>query len=185
MAREEANWIAESTKNAQRMHTMVKDLLQYSRVISDGERADLTENASMAVEQVLRNLTEEIRASGARVEMGELPPIRMREPHLVTLFQNLISNAIKYRRPDLAPVIRISASRHEDGWQFAVTDNGIGFDPAYAKYIFKVFKRLHNRDEYSGNGIGLAICARIVAHYGGRIWAEAEPGQGATFRFTV
>jgi PAS domain S-box-containing protein len=185
LGKEETNWIEESTKNARRMQTMVKDLLQFSRVISDGERAELAESASLAVEQAMRNLAEEIHASRAKVEMGDLPAVQMREPHLVMLFQNLISNAIKYRKSGLAPVVRISASRHAEGWLFSVTDNGIGFDPAYAKRIFKVFKRLHNREEYSGNGIGLAVCARIVAHYGGRIWAEAEPGEGATFLFTI
>ena len=144
--------------------------------------------AGAAAEQALQNLAELVRGSEARIEIGELPRIAVREPDLVALFQNLIGNAIKYRKPGTRPAIRVQAIQIEAGaqagsWQFSVADNGIGFDPVYAERIFKVFKRLHGRDEYPGNGIGLAVCARIVSHYGGRIWAEGKPGEGSIFRF--
>ncbi len=182
---EETEWMTESIKNARRMQTMVQDLLQYSRVVSESEQIAPLVNTKLAAEQALQNLGEAVRESQAQIQLGDLPEISVREPHLITLFQNLIGNSIKYRKPGTQPVVRISAFPNGSNWRFAVSDNGIGFDPAYSDRIFKVFKRLHNRDEYSGNGIGLALCARIVAHYGGRIWAEGQPGQGAVFQFTL
>jgi light-regulated signal transduction histidine kinase (bacteriophytochrome) len=104
---------------------------------------------------------------------------------LQQLFQNLVENAIKYRSPDRTPVVHVTAERQEGEWIFAVRDNGIGIDPEYKERIFGLFKRLHTSDEYSGTGIGLAICQRIVDRYRGRIWVESEPGQGSTFRFTL
>jgi PAS domain S-box-containing protein len=181
-----AEWIDASIKGAQRMQAMVKDLLTYSRIVNDGQPPSVSEaNAEEAARTALQNLHSVLTDSQALVQSGQLPSVPVQETHLVQLFQNLIGNALKYRQPDVPPVIRVSAVSTGGEWQFAVADNGIGFDPAYADRIFKVFKRLHNRDEYPGNGIGLAVCARIVAHYGGRIWAEGKPGEGATFRFTL
>jgi PAS domain S-box-containing protein len=181
-----AEWIEASIKGAQRMQEMVKDLLTYSRVVEDGQlQMQATTDAAKAARLALQNLEGMIAETEARVQWEPLPLVPVQEAHLVQLFQNLIGNAVKYRQPNTTPVVRVSASATGDEWQFIVADNGIGFDPAYADRIFRLFKRLHNREEYSGNGIGLAICARIVAHYGGRIWAEGEPGKGATFRFTL
>jgi light-regulated signal transduction histidine kinase (bacteriophytochrome) len=101
------------------------------------------------------------------------------------LFQNLIGNAIKYRSPERAPAIHVAAERHRMEWSFAVSDNGIGIPPQYKENIFGLFQRLHTSEEYSGTGIGLAICQRIVAQYHGRIWVESEAGRGSTFRFTL
>lgn len=98
------------------------------------------------------------------------------------LFQNLISNAIKFRGPN-APIVKIGAKKHEMGWIFHVTDNGIGIDPANKEKVFEMFKRLHPRSEYEGSGIGLATCRKIVETYGGRIWLESKPGEGTTFYF--
>ncbi len=106
----------------------------------------------------------------------------MSQTHLQQVFQNLITNALKYRREE-PPEIHISAVRQGTAWRFAVRDNGIGIDPEYKEKIFGVFKRLHRN--YSGTGIGLAICQRVVERYGGRIWVESSPGRGATFFFTV
>jgi light-regulated signal transduction histidine kinase (bacteriophytochrome) len=119
------------------------------------------------------------------VKVGPLPLLQMETAHLLQLFQNLISNALKYRRADVTPFIEISAVRLGSEWLFTVADNGIGFDPVYAERIFGIFKRLHGRDQYPGTGIGLALCSRIVALYGGRIWAESKPGAGAHFKFTM
>jgi len=185
MTPDEAECLAESIKNARRMQGMVQDLLLYSRVISNNDQALPPVSARFAAEHALRNLEEALRESEAQVAIGDIPDVPVRESHLVMLFQSLVGNAIKYKKPGIQPVIQISASPKGSNWQFEVTDNGIGFDPAHADRIFKVFRRLHNRDEYTGNGIGLAVCARIVENYGGRIWAEGELGQGATFRFTL
>jgi len=115
----------------------------------------------------------------------KLPVVGMRSTHLYQVFQNLLHNAIKYRGQS-PPCIRVSAVRDQGfGWQFAVKDNGIGIRTEYKERIFGLFKRLHNTTEYSGSGIGLAICQRIVQRSGGRIWVESEPGRGSTFFFTV
>jgi light-regulated signal transduction histidine kinase (bacteriophytochrome) len=108
----------------------------------------------------------------------------MGESHLQQVFQNLIGNAVKYRNAENVR-IHVSAVGHGASWRFAVADNGIGIDPQYKEKIFGVFKRLHRDQKYSGTGIGLAICQRVVERYGGRIWVESEPGRGSTFFFTV
>ena len=114
------------------------------------------------------------------------PETRIHENRLAQLFQNLISNAIKYRSKLEVPRVCVSAAKR-DGWcVFSIVDNGIGMEPEYAKQIFGLFHRLHGRDEYPGSGIGLAICQRVVEHYGGRIWVEqSAPGRGSTFCFSV
>jgi chemotaxis family two-component system sensor kinase Cph1 len=118
------------------------------------------------------------------VTSGPLPSVRIHEPHLEQLFQNLIGNAIKYRT-DGDPRIEIAAERVADEWIFSIRDNGIGIDPQYKEYIFGIFKRLHSASEYSGTGIGLAICQRIIERAGGRIWVESQLGQGSTFFFSI
>ena len=105
--------------------------------------------------------------------------------HLQQAFQNLVGNAIKYRSPDRQPLVYVGVERQDGYWLFAVSDNGIGIDPEYKENIFGLFKRLHTSDEYSGTGIGLAICQRIVDRYHGRIWVESEPGHGSIFRFKL
>jgi light-regulated signal transduction histidine kinase (bacteriophytochrome) len=178
-------WIDFSVEGAQRMHDMVKDLLTYARAVDGSERLGNPVNATAAVQTALANLTTTINAAEAKIEIGPLPRVWVLEAHLVQIFQNLIANSVKYRQKHVQPEIRISAHHAGGEWRFSVADNGIGFDPQYAGKIFGVFKRLHQRNEYQGNGIGLAICARIVTHYGGRIWAESQTGRGATFHFTL
>jgi light-regulated signal transduction histidine kinase (bacteriophytochrome) len=172
-------------EGAERMFEMVKDLLRYARAVDDAEQPSNSVPANEAVSAALANLDDSVVAAGAKIEVASLPRVRVCENHLVQLFQNLLSNALKYRKSDVAPEIRVSALRDTIQWQFCVEDNGIGFNPEYSEKIFGVFKRLHQRNEYPGNGIGLAICARVVAHYGGRIWAESQSGQGAAFHFTL
>ena len=114
-----------------------------------------------------------------------LPPLRGDKTQLTQLFQNLIGNALKFRDPDRSPEIHIMVQQDNGQWLFSVRDNGIGFEQQYEKKMFMIFQRLHDRGQYPGTGIGLAICRRIVERHGGRIWANGEPGKGATFFFTI
>ncbi len=167
---------------ASRMETLVRDLLAYTQV-KNLEGREETE-ASEAIASALANLENAIHAASAQIIYGVLPPVRIHRIHLQQLFQNLIGNAMKYRssRP---PLVRVDAIKKDQHWLFSVSDNGIGIDPEHVERIFGLFKRLHTGDEYSGTGIGLAICKRIVEQYGGRIWVESVPGEGSTFYFTI
>jgi PAS domain S-box-containing protein len=171
------------TEGGRRLATLINDLLAYTRAgVVDGKMTQV--DASAVLQDALSSLAEAIRESDATVTHDELPEVYIAKPHLQQLFQNLISNGLKYRN-EAPPRIHISAARQGASWRFSVRDNGIGIDPQYKEVIFGVFKRLHRDQRYSGTGIGLAICQRVVERYGGRIWVESEPGQGATFFFTV
>jgi light-regulated signal transduction histidine kinase (bacteriophytochrome) len=137
------------------------------------------------LEAALSHLDQAIRESGASVTHDPLPTLEVDRGQMVRLFQNLIGNAVKYRKPDVPPAIHISAQQKGEDWVISIRDNGIGFDPLHASKIFEPFKRLHTADEYPGTGVGLAICRRIVQAQRGRIWAESQPGEGATFCFTL
>jgi signal transduction histidine kinase len=168
---------------AKRLETLISDLRNYLTITSTGAPPEPV-NANMVVARCLENLKLLIEQRGAFCEVGSLPAVRLHEVHLEQLFQNLITNGIKYKRLD-APHIRISASKDDANWVFSVQDNGIGIDPRYQDQIFGVFRRLHGNNEYEGTGIGLAICKRIAERYGGRIWVESKLGEGSTFRFSV
>jgi PAS domain S-box-containing protein len=166
-----------------RLAKLVDDLLAYTRA----SRADIVEtrvDAEAVLGRVLAGLSETIRENQAVITNDPLPQVYMGDAHLQQVFQNLISNALKYRTED-PPRIHVSAVEQDSAWCFSVKDNGIGIDPAYKEKIFGVFKRLHHDEKYSGTGIGLAICQRVVERYGGRIWVESEAGKGATLRFTI
>jgi signal transduction histidine kinase len=179
----DADELIESITGAMtRMNELVQDLLAYSRVTAGEEKLDRFPLAD-AVSLALANLGEHVRTTGASIEQGALPDVTGRRTHFVQLFQNLIGNAIKYRR-DEPPRISITAEQAPTESIVHVADNGLGFDREYARQIFEPFKRLHGR-EYPGSGIGLAICARIVRQYEGKIWAQSEPGKGSTFSFSV
>jgi signal transduction histidine kinase len=182
---EVAGLVQESIESAQRLIRMVDDLLAFSEVVSQPDRVTEFIDPNEATRPVLMDLNAAISESAAQVKVGPLPLLQMETAHLLQLFQNLIGNALKYRRADVTPFIEVSAVRLGAEWLFTVADNGIGFDPVYAERIFGIFKRLHGRDQYPGTGIGLALCSRIVALYGGRIWAESKPGAGAYFKFTI
>lgn len=177
--------VEESVKGSQRIHRMIKDLLNYTRAIEDYESVQKPTESREALQDALANLSNKIAETQTQITYNSLPDLRVSKIHLLQLFQNIIGNAIKYRRPEIRPEIKIKAERTADKWTFQISDNGLGFDPIYSERIFGIFKRLHGRDEYGGNGMGLAICARIVSHYGGRIWADAKPGEGANFLFTL
>jgi len=126
-----------------------------------------------------------IEEAGARVTVGNLPSVFGEAMLLERLFQNLVANALKFRRDDAEPEIEITAEHEEGAWRICVADNGIGIDPEYAERIFLLFQRLHERSKYPGTGIGLALCKKVVEHHGGRIWVESEPGRGSRFKFTL
>ena len=136
------------------------------------------------MDAALENLSGAIRESGASITVGEMPMVRMRTSHLEQVFQNLVGNAIKYQREEPLRV-RLTARREDNHWLFCVEDNGIGIALEYRKAIFGIFKRLHTNQAYSGTGMGLAICQRIVERYRGRIWVESELGCGSKFLFTI
>jgi signal transduction histidine kinase len=176
-------FIAYASDGALRMQGLIHDLLAFSRVGRNGS-APQSVDCKTVVEEVLRNLQPLLQESGATVQYGALPAVSAERLQIVQLFQNLIANAIKFREAE-PPVVCIAAERHDQQWQFRVTDNGIGIPPEHADAIFGVFHRLHTRTEYPGNGIGLAICKKVVEHCGGKIWVEAQAGQGSTFKFTL
>lgn len=166
-----------------RMQTLIDDLLEYSRVGRSRKPFQLTD-CNQAVEQALANLQGAIRETQAVVTYSELPSVMGDISQLVQLFQNLVGNSIKYRH-DAPPVVHITACKQEKDWLFSVSDNGIGIATQHQARIFQIFQRLHTQKEYSGTGIGLAICQKIVERHGGYIWVESKPGQGSTFYFTV
>lgn len=166
-----------------RMQALIDDLLEYSRVGRSEKPFDVID-CNLVFEDACANLQLAIRQDQASVTRGDLPRVRGDSFQLLQLFQNLIGNAIKYRSSE-APMVRVSASRQGDSWVFSVQDNGIGIAEQYHPRIFQLFQRLHSEKQYSGTGIGLAICQRIVDRHGGRLWVESEPNRGSTFYFSI
>ena len=170
-------------KGAKHMRDLLADLLSYTEAGENQEEADEAIDLNVVFETVTENLETAIEESSAVVTCGDLPTVRGHDARFVQLFQNLIGNAIKYRREE--PLrITVSAEQRNDEWCFAVSDNGIGIDAEYYQTIFGVFKRLHG-NTVPGTGIGLAICQRVVTRYGGQIWVESLVGRGTTFYFTI
>jgi len=176
-------FIAYAVDGANRMQRLIEDLLAYSRVGTRAKGFELID-CTAVLDRALANLKAAIDASGAVVTHGPLPAVVHDNLLLVQLFQNLIGNAIKFH-VEAPPRVHVSAEQKGGEWVFAVRDNGIGIDPQYAERIFTIFQRLHTNEEYSGTGIGLAICKKIVERRGGRVWVESQPGSGSTFYFTV
>jgi signal transduction histidine kinase len=177
-------YIGFAVDGAKRMQALIDDLLTFSRVGRIEREAALVP-AGSALSQARVNLATEIRKSAAVIETAELPSVRAEFSLLTSLFQNLISNAIKFRG-DRSPVITVSVARQDDGfWLFSIADNGIGIEPEYADRVFVIFQRLHDRATYAGTGIGLAMCRKIVEHYGGKIWLDTAYQDGARFCFTL
>jgi len=167
-----------------RMQTLIKDLLEYSRVGTRGKEM-VPVDATALVNVACRSLSASIKDANANVAVAALPVVMGDETQLAQLFQNLIGNAIKYRKKDVRPVVQVSGWLDQGQCHFSVKDNGIGIAPEHAEKVFVLFQRLHGKSEYEGTGIGLAICKKIVERHGGRIWIESMPGQGTDFRFTL
>ncbi len=176
-------YIQYAVEGARRMKSLVVDLLSYSRVQSQGKPLEPTD-ANEACDEAIQNLAAAIEDAKAEVIRTDLPAVDADRAQLVRLFQNLIGNAIKYRGKEV-PRIQIDAEELCDECLFRVSDNGIGIDPQYHERIFVIFQRLHAREQYSGTGIGLAVCKRIVERAGGRIWVESAAGAGSVFCFTL
>ena len=178
-------WINFITDGSMRMSGLIQDLLAYSRVDRRGlEFAPV--NLRDALDDAQANLRAAIGESGAEILAEGLPMVQGDATQLALLFQNLVGNAIKFRREGVAPRIRIGAKQQDGHWSISVQDNGIGIPPEHSERVFMIFQRLHGRSErYPGTGIGLAICKRIVERHGGRIWVESTPGEGSTFNFTI
>ncbi len=188
-------FMAFAVDGAQRMQQLIQSLLQYARVESRGQAFTLV-NCNEALQNVRKNLGEAVSDTNAKLICQTLPEVWGDSIQLGQVFQNLISNALKFHE-DNTPEVSISAIRTNEwkgpdhpgldrpGWLFSVSDNGIGMDPQYAERIFVIFQRLHSRDEYPGTGIGLSLCKRIVERHGGEIWVESTPGKGTCFYFTI
>jgi light-regulated signal transduction histidine kinase (bacteriophytochrome) len=168
---------------ATRMKQLIEDILAYSRVGTRAREFKPTQ-CENALRKALVNLRAAIEATGASVTHSPLPEVDADEVQLVQLFQNLIGNALKFQGGE-PPRIHVSAAERPGAWEIGVRDNGIGIDPQYFERIFMVFQRLHTKTDYPGTGIGLALCKKIVERHGGRIWVASQPGEGATFHFTL
>ena len=167
-----------------RMENLIRDLLVFSRTVHAEPVPAGVADLSVSLSEALAILANRIEESGAILTVEKLPETRGDTDQLVHVFQNLLSNSLKYSKADEPPKIDVSASQQGSFWKISVRDNGIGFEQQYATRIFGLFKRLH-KDAYPGTGLGLAICQRIVERYGGRMWAESSPGDGAAFHFTL
>jgi PAS domain S-box-containing protein len=169
---------------ANRMHTLVHDLLAYSRVSSKG-RPFATVDVRRVIESACDNLGATIQEQHAVIHIGNMPHVQADEVQLLEVFQNLIGNAVKFNQQGHRPEINIGAKRNDKEWVLSVSDNGIGIEDEYLEKIFVIFQRLHTSAAYPGTGIGLAVCKRIAERHGGRIWVESRPGEGSTFFFTL
>jgi light-regulated signal transduction histidine kinase (bacteriophytochrome) len=176
-------FIRYAVNGALRMKTLINDLLVYSRVGTRGgpfTPVDLEKT----LRDALQNLEVAIAENQATITHDPLPTVAGDAMQLLRLLQNLLGNAIKFRREE-PPRIHVQATSRGGHWLFSIRDNGIGIDPQYYTRIFQVFQRLHTREQYAGTGIGLAVCKRVVERHGGSIWVESKPGEGSTFYFTL
>jgi signal transduction histidine kinase len=176
--------VGEIRRGVDRMRILLSDLVSFAQVVQGDNRNRTNFELDAALDQALQNLAAAVAESGVVVHRKPLPQIWGIESQFVQVFQNLLSNSIKYRRAEEPLVIEIRSADTDLEHRVSISDNGVGFECAYAEQIFSAFKRLHGGD-IQGTGIGLTICRRVVEAHGGRIWAESEPGRGATFRFCL
>lgn len=165
------------------MSSLIKNLLDYSRL---GRQREISKvNCNLLVSDIIEDLNSSIKQNKATVEYSDLPIIDAYPTELRLLFQNLISNAIKFSKKDIPPEVSIRAKKKDHAWKFYVKDNGIGIPEQFQKKIFSIFQRLHSENEYEGTGIGLAHCHKIVGMHGGEIGVKSKLGKGSTFFFTI
>jgi light-regulated signal transduction histidine kinase (bacteriophytochrome) len=177
-------YIHYAVEGARRMQLLIGGLLEYSRMgRQDVEPTEVS--AEIPLEQALSNLRSAIEEASAEINHDPMPMVIAEPAQLSQVFQNLIGNAIKFRRRDVPPKIHVTVDTDVSPYVFSVRDNGIGIAPEYAERVFVIFQRLHTRAEYPGTGIGLSICKKVVERHGGRIWIESTLGEGATFHFTL
>jgi signal transduction histidine kinase len=182
---EKANeYIHYAVDGAERMSNNIDDLLEYSRIARKYTTVEKTDLNNL-LDNVLQNLQTDIKDKNAEISKETLPTLSVVPVAIKMLFQNLVANGLKYQPEGNQPHITIEAKEQKESWLFSISDNGIGIEPEYFDQIFSVFKRLHTRDKYPGNGMGLAICKKIVVQHGGKIWVESTPGQGTVFYFTI
>jgi PAS domain S-box-containing protein len=182
---EASTFIRSVARDAQRMCILIRNLTVYTSAGNPSELIRTSSDANVAVANALLNLQPVILERQAVIVHADLPQVRMPEKDLQEVFQNLIQNGIQYQKANLPPRIEITARRQETEWIFSIQDNGIGIAAEYRDQIFGVFERLHGAGRYGSIGMGLAICQKIVEHYGGRIWVESQPGAGSCFQFAV
>jgi signal transduction histidine kinase len=175
--------IGVSTSATERMRVLINDLLDFSRVGSNHQFTEVNLNELIA--EILEEQQSEIQSTGVSVDVGPLPTITGHRTDLKQVFQNLISNGLKYHRPNAVPSLTIRAVDEGQFFRFSISDNGIGIDKQHFERVFQIFQRLHGRNEYSGTGIGLATCKKVIDIYGGQIWLESTLGEGTTFYFTL
>jgi signal transduction histidine kinase len=184
LSEEGRDYLRRNTEAAARMQLLIEDLLTFSRVGTQN-RPFVETDLNKTAQAVVSDLETAIQAAGGTVEIGDLPNVVVDEPQIRQLLQNLISNAIKFHRPDVPPVVRVDSTTKGRFAEVSVSDNGIGFDPRYANRIFRVFERLHGRGEYPGTGIGLALCRKIAERHGGSVTVDSNPGEGSVFTVTL
>ncbi|MBA3709262.1 MAG: hypothetical protein H0W83_10640 [Planctomycetes bacterium] len=177
-------YIGHATSGAHRMSQLIRSLLDYAQVGTD-DRSFVMVPLETVVIEAMDNLSQRISETGAHIHFDDLPSVHGDHVLLVQLFQNLVSNGIKFMRPGVVPEVRVTAVDDGGHWKIAVSDNGIGISVADRERIFGVFQRLHTRDAYEGCGIGLATCKRIIERHGGEVWVESAVGSGSTFFFTL
>lgn len=171
------------TQSSERMKTLIKDLLHYSQIGSEKRLESI--NCSILLGEVMQDIGKILKETKAEIQSSPLPLITGNPTAIKQLFQNLVINAIKFRKKDCIPEIKISALKKGAYWEFSIADNGIGIEKEHSHKIFNIFQRLNSRKEYAGSGIGLSHCKKIVELYGGRIWVKSVPGEGSTFYFTL
>jgi len=167
-----------------RMRDLINGLVTWSRLGAAGQNYNESVDTNGLLSFAISTFRTALESSGGAITSDPLPVVRGNTAQITQLFQNLLDNALKFRRREDSPRIHATAVRNDDRWSFAISDNGLGIDAAYHERVFEPFKRLHGR-EYAGTGMGLALCKRIVEMHGGRITVESEPGRGSTFRFTL
>ena len=173
-----------SVNNAvNRMNLLINSLMIFSQLGHDRKLKEI--NVKIILENIINDHDVLIKSSSARIEIGAMPTLTIYETELYQLFQNLISNAIKFHKKGALPIISIWAEEKEVNWQFAVKDNGIGIEPIHFQKVFDIFHRLNAKSEYEGSGIGLANCKKIIQLHQGEIWLESKPTEGTTFYFTI